>query len=53
MEGGPLEGVTVDLDTQVTEFLDTMGWDTNTGVPTKETLLKLGLETVAADLHPS
>jgi aldehyde:ferredoxin oxidoreductase len=52
LQSGPLEGVTVDLDTQVREYLEAMGWDTETGVPEKETLVKLGLDFVAAELHP-
>ncbi|MFH1269250.1 MAG: aldehyde ferredoxin oxidoreductase C-terminal domain-containing protein, partial [Planctomycetota bacterium] len=51
LEAGPLKGVTVDIDTQVKDFLAAMGWDTETGVPTKETLQGLGLDFVAADLH--
>ncbi|NQT15704.1 MAG: aldehyde ferredoxin oxidoreductase family protein [Planctomycetes bacterium] len=51
LEAGPLAGVTVDLDTQVKDFLAAMGWDTETGVPTKDTLEGLGLDFVAADLH--
>ncbi|MHC4399111.1 MAG: aldehyde ferredoxin oxidoreductase family protein [Planctomycetota bacterium] len=51
LEEGPLAGVTVDLDTQVRDYLVVMGWDTETGVPTKETLNKLGLDFVVADLH--
>jgi len=50
LSGGPLEGVTVDIDTQIKEYLEAMGWDEN-GVPTKETLEKLGLDFVAAELH--
>ena len=51
LEKGPVAGVTVDLDTQVKDYLEAMGWDTETGVPRKETLLDLGLDFVAADLH--
>ena len=28
----------------MTDYLKAMGWDTETGVPTRETLLDLGLE---------
>jgi aldehyde:ferredoxin oxidoreductase len=52
LEGGPLEGVTVDIDLQIREYLEAMGWNPETGVPEKETLTKLGLDFVAADLHP-
>ncbi len=51
LAGGPLQGVTVDIDTEVREYLQAMGWDTETGTPTKETLDKLGLDFVAAELH--
>jgi aldehyde:ferredoxin oxidoreductase len=47
---GPLQGVTVDIDTQVREYLEAMGWDTRTGVPKKETLHRLGLDFVAAEI---
>jgi aldehyde:ferredoxin oxidoreductase len=52
LASGPLEGVTVDVDTQVREYLEAMGWDRETGVPTRETLDRLGLDFVACDLHP-
>ena len=52
MEQGPVAGVTVDVETQVKDYLEAMGWDTETGVPKKETLVGLGLDFVAADLHP-
>ena len=48
---GPLEGVTVDAKTQVRDLLEAMGWDPETGVPTKDTLERLGLDFVTADLH--
>ncbi|KKK54601.1 hypothetical protein LCGC14_3083070, partial [marine sediment metagenome] len=52
LESGPLAGVTVDMDVQVREYLEAIGWDTKTGIPTKETLESLGLDFVAAELHP-
>lgn len=51
LSDGPLKGVTVDVDTQVREYLEAMGWDTQTGVPKPETLRELGLEFVIPDLH--
>jgi aldehyde:ferredoxin oxidoreductase len=48
---GPLAGVTVDVDRQVHDYLEAMGWDTKTGVPKRETLKALDLDFVAADLH--
>ena len=53
LEEGPTAGHTVDLEAQVEDYLEAMGWDTKTGVPTKETLLRLGLDFVADDLHGS
>jgi aldehyde:ferredoxin oxidoreductase len=52
LESGPLEGMTVDVDTQVRDYLEAMGWNLETGVPSAETLRQLGLDFVAADLHP-
>jgi aldehyde:ferredoxin oxidoreductase len=53
LSAGPLQGVTVNIDAQVQDFLEAMGWDAATGTPTRETLNRLGLDFVAADLHPS
>ena len=50
LESGPLAGVTVDLDTQVREYLEAMGWDTQTGAPTEATLRRLGLDFVADEI---
>ena len=50
-EVGPLEGVCIDLKTQNEDYLKEMGWDTRTGIPTKERLIALGLSDVAQDLH--
>ncbi len=52
LEAGPLAGVTIDVDRQVRDYLEAMGWDVQSGVPTKETLEELELDFVAADLHP-
>jgi len=48
---GPTAGRTVDIDAQVEDYLEAMGWDTQTGLPTRETLLALGLDFVADDLY--
>ncbi|MHC4398576.1 MAG: aldehyde ferredoxin oxidoreductase family protein [Planctomycetota bacterium] len=50
---GPTAGRTVDVDAQVKDYLEAMGWDVQTGTPTTETLRKLGLDFVADDLHPA
>jgi aldehyde:ferredoxin oxidoreductase len=51
LDRGPLEGVTVDIDSQVRDYLVAMGWDAETGVPTQDTLHDLGLDFVATQLH--
>jgi len=51
LEAGPLEGVTVDLATQVREYCSAMDWDPETGVPEQKTLEDLGLDFTIADLH--
>ena len=40
---GPLAGVTIDVDRLAREYRQAMGWDAETGAPTRETLEKLGL----------
>ena len=42
-EDGPLAGVTIDIDTLISEYCKAMGWDPQTRKPTRETLEKLGL----------
>jgi aldehyde:ferredoxin oxidoreductase len=51
LEKGPLTGVTVDVDTQVKEYLKVMDWDVNTAKPSQQKLLELGLDDVADDLY--
>ena len=43
LEHGPTAGRTVELAKQNRDYLAEMGWDTTTGVPTRETLESLGL----------
>jgi aldehyde:ferredoxin oxidoreductase len=52
LKRGPLKGLTVDMDTLIKEFLELIEWDPETTVPSKKRLLELGLDDVAADLHP-
>ncbi len=53
LETGPLEGVTIDVETMADKFFECMGIDVETGIPLKETLEELGgLEEVIADLYP-
>jgi len=49
-EGGPLKGVAIgkdDLDKAIHTYYKIMGWDEETGVPTREKLAELGVEWVA------
>lgn len=52
LTAGPLEGVTIDNDRLGDNFFQHVGWDPETGCPTKETLTALGLDFVVSDLHP-
>lgn len=49
---GPLQGVTVDMQTMIREYLQAAGWDPETTKPSREKLISLGLEDVAAQLYP-
>jgi len=40
---GPLKGITLDMDYLRKEFFDTVGWDPDTGGPTKKKLKELGI----------
>ena len=53
LEEGPTAGRTIDIDAQVEDYLEAMGWDKTTGAPTKETLQRLGLDFVIGDLYPT
>jgi len=50
LKAGPLKGVRVDLETQQREYFAEMGWSED-GVPSAETLQRLGLDFVVPDLH--
>jgi len=41
---GPLEGITIDIESLKSEYYKAMGWDPNAGVPTEATLERLGLK---------
>ncbi|MBM4454240.1 MAG: aldehyde ferredoxin oxidoreductase, partial [Chloroflexi bacterium] len=47
---GSSMGVTPDMDTMLKEYYAYMKWDWNTGKPTKDRLIELGLRDVAKDL---
>ena len=49
-ESGPTAGRSVDFNTLLKDYFAVRGWDVNTGVPTKNKLLELGLEDVAKAL---
>lgn len=51
LDKGPLAGVTIDLDQQLHDYFVAMGWDTQTGLPTQETLTRLGLDFVAKEMY--
>jgi aldehyde:ferredoxin oxidoreductase len=53
LKSGPLAGVTIEKEVQqqVKEYFQSMGWDQKTGKPTREKLIELGLEDVAKDLY--
>ncbi|MBT4267418.1 MAG: hypothetical protein HN745_32480 [Deltaproteobacteria bacterium] len=48
---GATAGVEVGMDLMLKEYYEHRGWDPQTGKPTREKLLELGLDEVAADLY--
>lgn len=50
LKEGPLKGITTDLKTLTSEYLEKMGWDAKTGKPSAKKLEELGLEKVSKDL---
>ncbi len=52
-EAGPLKGITLDMDALVRSYLEAMGWDPDTGIPSQAKLQALGLNEVLNDLYPS
>ena len=52
LSAGPLRGKTVPLEKKVELHWEAMGWDGQTGVPTEETLAKLGLGDIVAANFP-
>ncbi len=49
---GPLKGVTLDLKKMAYAFFESMGWDGETAIPTRESLEKLGgMEDVIRNLY--
>jgi aldehyde:ferredoxin oxidoreductase len=53
IDAGPQKGTKLkreDLELMLTDYYQHRGWDIQTGVPTKETLKKLGLHSIARDM---
>lgn len=50
MEIGPWEGIEIDLDTQVKDYLIAMDWDAETAIPSRRALEELGLDDIAQEL---
>ena len=50
MPDGPAKGQVVDLDAMLDDYYEIRGWDKNTGIPTREKLLELGLDDAAKDV---
>lgn len=48
---GPLEGITIDEEMLVKEYLTAMDWDLLTAKPSQKKLEELGLKDVAQELH--
>ncbi|RLG40547.1 MAG: aldehyde:ferredoxin oxidoreductase [Thermoproteota archaeon] len=48
---GPAKGQVVELDMMLDHYYELRGWDKETGLPKKETLLRVGLQDVAEDLE--
>lgn len=49
--GGPLAGITIELETMVREYVELMGWDLQTAVPSLERLEALGLGFALQDVE--
>ena len=50
LKEGNVKDITVDYKTMIKEFLEFVGWDTNTTVPSEETLKKLGMDFLIEDM---
>ncbi|MBI4284304.1 MAG: aldehyde ferredoxin oxidoreductase family protein [Chloroflexi bacterium] len=46
---GPLQGITIDIDTLAKDYRKGMGWDPDTGRPTNTTIAELGLADFAQE----
>jgi aldehyde:ferredoxin oxidoreductase len=51
LDQGPLSNITIDIDTLANEYLKAMDFDLETGKPSKDQLIDLGLYDVVKDLY--
>jgi aldehyde:ferredoxin oxidoreductase len=51
LEEGRLAGITVDYQTMIREFLQFVGWDVHTTIPSEESLRRLGMEFLIGDME--
>lgn len=51
LPGGPNQGVVIDLEAERRSYFDAVGWDQESAVPSIESLRRVGLEDLIADLH--
>ncbi len=51
LQAGRLKGITVDYETMRREFLDRVGWDPRSTIPSEERLCELGMDFLLADLE--
>jgi aldehyde:ferredoxin oxidoreductase len=51
LDEGDTSGIQPDLEAMLREYYTYRGWDWETGKPTREKLLELGLDKVAGDLY--
>ena len=51
LKAGNVKDITVDYRTLAREFLERLGWDTNTTVPSDKSLKELGMQSLSADMR--
>lgn len=51
LQEGNTKGVTIDLQTQINEYFQELGWDLKTSIPSPQKLSELGLGFLAKDLE--
>ena len=50
LKEGNVKDITVDYKTMIREFLELVGWDTRTTIPSEEALKKLGMDFLVDDM---